>query len=50
MTKVGKGEELNDNELFKNKRKPAIHWFALALLALHDYRLSLPARNHEKPG
>jgi hypothetical protein len=33
MTKVGKGDEVNANELFKNKRKPAFHWFVLALLA-----------------
>jgi hypothetical protein len=33
MTKAGKGDEVNANELFRNKRKPAIHWFALALLA-----------------
>jgi hypothetical protein len=34
MPKVGKGDEVNANELFRNNRKPAIHWFALALLAL----------------
>jgi hypothetical protein len=31
------GEEVNANEPFKNKRKPAIHWFGVA--HLHDYRI-----------